>query len=50
MPLIDDMFDLDAIDPEIEEYINFLNADEQENTGFLTKKRVDDNAEGVLRM
>ena len=41
--LIDDLFDESFIDPEVEDYINFLEADEQENTGFLTKKRIDEH-------
>lgn len=36
--LIDDIFDENYIDPEIEEYFNFLDADEQDHTGFLNKK------------
>lgn len=40
--LSDDIFD-DAIDPEIEDYFNFLDADDQDQTGFLTKKRIDQN-------
>ena len=32
--LIDDLFDESFIDPEVEDYINFLEADEQDNTGF----------------
>ena len=40
--LIDDLFDESFIDPEVEDYINFLEADEQDNTGFLTKKRVNE--------
>ena len=27
----------DVIDPEIEDFINFMDAEEQEVTGFLTK-------------
>lgn len=50
MPLIDDIFDLDTVDPEVEEYINFLNEDEQDSSGFLTKKRVDAHFEEVGRM
>lgn len=42
----DDIFD-DEIDPEIEDYFNFLDEDEQDHTGFLTKKRVDENFEKV---
>lgn len=43
MPLIDDFFDENYIDPEIEDYFNFLDADEQDKTGFLTKKRIRQN-------
>ena len=31
------------LDPEIEEYINFLDADERDQSGFLNKKRVREN-------
>ena len=44
--LSDDIFD-DEIDPEIEDYFNFLDEDEQDHTGFLTKKRVDEHFEEV---
>lgn len=50
MPLIEDVFDLDTIDQEVQDYIDFMEADEQQTTGFLTKKRVDENFEGVGRM
>ena len=40
MPLLNNVFDENYIDPEVEEYFNFLDADEQEQTGFLNKKRV----------
>jgi hypothetical protein len=43
MPLIDDIFDESYIDPEVEDFINFLAEEEQENTGFLTKKRIDEH-------
>lgn len=43
MLLQDDIFDDNYIDPEVEDYINFLDADEQETTGFLTKKRVNEH-------
>ena len=43
MALIEDAFDENYIDPEVEEYFNFLDADEQEQTGFLNKKRVREN-------
>lgn len=42
--LLDDLYDDDdVLDPEVEDYINFMNADEQEVTGFLTKKRVNEH-------
>lgn len=43
--LLDDdlIFDDNYIDPEIQEYIDFLEEDEQENTGFLTKEKVREN-------
>lgn len=41
--LIDDLFDENYIDPEIEEYFSFLDDDEQDKTGFLNKKRVRQN-------
>lgn len=41
--LMDNLFDESFIDPEVEDYINFLEADEQEHTGFLTKKRIDEH-------
>lgn len=34
------IFDENYLEPEVEEYINFLDEDEQNVTGFLTKKRV----------
>ena len=43
--VLDDLWDEDTLDPEIEEYIDFMSADEQESTGFLTKKRVDEHFE-----
>lgn len=43
--LIEDVFDDDSLDPEIEEYINFMDADDQESTGFLTHKRIDEHFE-----
>lgn len=45
MRLIDDIFDDSFIDPEVEEYINFMDQDEQDNTGFLSRKRVDQHFE-----
>lgn len=47
--LSDDIFD-DALDPEIEDYINFLDEDDQDSTGFLTKKRVMQNIEQVVEV
>lgn len=35
------IIDEDYLEPEIEEYFSFMDADEQDNTGFLNKKRVD---------
>ena len=43
MALLDTHFDINSIDPEIEDYFNFFEADEQEQTGFLNKKRVREN-------
>lgn len=46
MPLlIDDIFDESYIEPEIEEYICFMDEEEQSNIGFLNKKRVDKDFE-----
>lgn len=44
--LREDIFD-DAVDPEIEAYFNFLDEDDQDNTGFLTKKRVNQHFQEV---
>lgn len=43
--LLDDIFDESYIDPEIEEYIDFMDAEELESTGFLTKKRINEHFE-----
>lgn len=43
MPLLDDIFDDSFIDPEIEEYIDFMDNEEQEITGFLNRKRVNEH-------
>ena len=43
MALLDDVFDESYIDPEVEEFINFMDAEELDTTGFLTKKRVNEN-------
>ena len=42
----DDVFE-EVVDPEIEAYFNFLDEDDQDQTGFLTKKRIDRNFEAV---
>ena len=42
-PLLDSIFDENYIDPEVEEYFNFLEMDEQDQTGFLNKARVRQN-------
>lgn len=39
--LVDEMY----FEPEIEEYINFLDSDEQDSSGFVTKKRINENFE-----
>lgn len=45
---LDDLYDVDDfLDPEIEEFINILDADEQESTGFLTHKKVDSHFEEI---
>ncbi len=44
--LREDIFD-DAVDPEIEAYFNFLDEDDQDNTGFLTKKRINQHFDEV---
>ena len=43
MPLIDDFLDDNYIDPEINAYIDFLDSDDQDTTGFLTRARVNEN-------
>lgn len=43
MPLIDDIFDESYLDPEVEEFIDFFSEDEQDSTGFLTKKRINEH-------
>ena len=50
MPLLEDIFDESYIDPEVEDYINFMDADEQESTGFLTKKRINEHFEEAGEM
>lgn len=45
--MLDDVFDDEFLEPEIEEYISFMDDDEQANTGFLNRKRVDEHFEEV---
>lgn len=35
------------LEPEIEEYINFMEEDEQDNVGFLSKKKVNENFNAI---
>lgn len=49
-PLLDSIFDENYIDPEVEEYFNFLEMDEQDQTGFLNKARVRQNFKKVGEM
>ena len=39
--------DEDIIDPEVQKYIDFLNDDDHDRSGFLTHDRVDENFEKV---
>lgn len=39
--------DDEYIEPEIEEYINFMEQNEQSDIGFLSKKKVDENFEAI---
>lgn len=43
--LLDSEIDLTFIDPEIEDFIKFIEDDDIEQSGFLTKKRVDEHLE-----
>ena len=47
--LLDEKDDLLSLDPEVQDYIDFRENDEQDNTGFLTRKDVDKNREGWER-
>lgn len=38
--MFDDLYDYETLDPEIEEFIDFLDEEESENIGFLSKKTV----------
>ena len=44
--LLDEKDDLLSLDPEVQDYIDFRENDEQDNTGFLARKDVDKNREG----
>ena len=48
--MLRDIYDENYIDPEVEEYFDFLDADEQEQTGFLNKARVRQNFKKVGEM
>lgn len=43
MPLLDDFLDDNYVDPEVNDYIDFLDSDDQDTTGFLTRARVNEN-------
>ena len=45
--LIEDIFDDNYIEPEIAAYIDLMDTDDQDRTGFLTKKRINQNFEKV---
>lgn len=45
MPLLDDFLDDNYVDPEVNDYIDFLDSDDQDTTGFLTRARVNANFE-----
>ena len=47
--LLDEKDDLLSLDPEVQDYIDFRENDEQDNTGFLTRKDVGKNREGWER-
>lgn len=44
--LKEDIFD-DKVDPEVEAYFSFLDEEDQTNTGFLTKKRINQHFQEV---
>ena len=44
--LLDEKAGLLSLGPDVEDYIDFRENDEQDNTGFLTRKDVDKNREG----
>jgi hypothetical protein len=43
------LFDIE-LDAEILDLVNFLEESERQSTGFVTKKRILDNAEGWCRV
>lgn len=45
-----DPFDELQLDDEIQRYINFMTADEQDNTGSLTTKKIDENFNAIGEM
>ena len=45
MPLLDDFLDDNYVDPEVNDYSDFLDSDDQDTTGFLTRARVNENFE-----
>lgn len=45
-----DPFDELQLDDEIQRYINFMTADEQDNTGSLTTKKIDENFDAIGEM
>ena len=45
MPLLDDFLDDNYVDPEVNDCIDFLDSDDQDTTGFLTRARVNENFE-----
>lgn len=40
-------YDENYLDPEIEDYINFMDSDEQESTGFLSKAKVREHVQEI---
>ena len=48
--IINDMIDEAYVEPEIEDYIDFMSEEEQESIGFLNKKRVNKNLEKAGNM
>lgn len=48
--MIEDVFDELYVDPEVQDFIDFMENDEQDSTGFLTKKSIEANREGWERI